>query len=64
MLALGTACKTSRRSDWRWARARATKVVMDQITLGLDPLPKKTCKEVFLGEMNQAVPWAELVAPV
>ena len=25
---------------------------MDQITLGLDPLPKKTRKEVFLDEMN------------
>jgi IS5 family transposase len=35
---------------------------MDQITLGLDPLPKKTRKEVFLDEMNQVVPWAELVA--
>src|SRR5574343_1306874 len=37
---------------------------MDQITLGLDPLPKKTRKEVFLDEMNQVVPWAELVALV
>jgi transposase, IS5 family len=35
---------------------------MDQITLGLDPLPRKTRKEVFLDEMNQVVPWAELVA--
>ena len=35
---------------------------MDQITLGLDPLPKKTRKQVFLEEMNQVVPWAELVA--
>lgn len=35
---------------------------MDQITLGLDPLPKKTRKEIFLDEMNQVVPWAELVA--
>ena len=34
----------------------------DQITLGLDPLPKKTRKEVFLDEMNQVVPWAALVA--
>jgi len=25
---------------------------MNQITLGLDPLPKKTLKEVFLDEMN------------
>ena len=30
---------------------------MDQITLGLDPLPKKTRKEIFLEEMNQVVPW-------
>lgn len=28
---------------------------MDQFTLGLDPLPKKTRKEVFLDEMNQVV---------
>jgi IS5 family transposase len=35
---------------------------MDQITLGLDPLPKKTRKEVFLDEMNQVVPWSALVA--
>ncbi|MBL8278118.1 MAG: IS5 family transposase [Pelomonas sp.] len=35
---------------------------MDQITLGLDPLPKKTRKEVFLDEMNQVVPWATLVS--
>lgn len=39
-------------------------VGMDQITLGLDPLSKKTRKEVFLDEMNQVVPWAELVALV
>ncbi len=35
---------------------------MDQFTLGLDPLPKKTRKEVFLDEMNQVVPWPTLVA--
>ena len=35
---------------------------MDQITLGFGPLPKKTRKQVFLEEMNQVVPWAELVA--
>jgi transposase, IS5 family len=35
---------------------------MDQMTFGLDPLPKKTRKEVFLDEMNQVVPWAALVA--
>ncbi len=32
------------------------------MTSGLDPLPKKTRKEVFLDEMNQVVPWAALVA--
>ncbi len=37
---------------------------MDQITLGLDPLPKKTRKAVFLDEMNQVVAWAELVTLV
>jgi hypothetical protein len=37
---------------------------VDQITLGLDALPKKTRKEVFLDEMNRVEPWAELVAPV
>jgi IS5 family transposase len=37
---------------------------MGQITLGVDPLPKKTRKEVFLDEMNAAVPWAALVALV
>ncbi len=35
---------------------------MDQMTFGLDPLPKKTRKEVFLEEMNLVVPWAALVA--
>lgn len=35
---------------------------MNQTTLGLDPLHKKTRKEVFLDEMNQVVPWAKLVA--
>ena len=35
---------------------------MNQIPLSLDPLHKKTRKEVFLGEMNQVVPWATLVA--
>ena len=35
---------------------------MDQMTFGLDPLPKKTRKEVFLEEMNQVVPWTALVA--
>jgi len=35
---------------------------MDQIRLGLDPLPKKTRKEIFLDEMERVVPWSELVA--
>ncbi len=35
---------------------------MNQSSLGFDPLPKKTRKEVFLDEMNSVVPWAELVA--
>jgi IS5 family transposase len=35
---------------------------MDQMTFGLELLPKKTRKEVFLDEMNQVVPWAALVA--
>ena len=35
---------------------------MDQYTLGLDPLPKKTRKEIFLDEMNPVVPWSALVA--
>ena len=35
---------------------------MTQMTFGLDPLPKKTRKEVFLDEMNLVVPWGELVA--
>ncbi len=35
---------------------------MNQISLGLEPLHKKTRKEVFLQEMEQVVPWAALVA--
>ena len=35
---------------------------MNQIALSLEPLHKKTRKEVFLGEMNQVVPWVALVA--
>jgi IS5 family transposase len=35
---------------------------MDQFNLSLDPLPKRTRKEVFLEEMNQVVPWSMLVA--
>ena len=35
---------------------------MEQMTFGLDPLPKKTRKEVFLDDMNQVVPWAALIA--
>jgi IS5 family transposase len=34
---------------------------MDQMTFGLDPLPKKTRKEIFLDEMNQVVLWAALL---
>jgi len=55
-------CKTSVHSDWRaggWRRAMAG---MDQMTSGLEPLLKKTRKEVFFDEMNQLVPWAALVA--
>jgi transposase, IS5 family len=35
---------------------------IDQMTFGLDPLPKKTREEVFLEEMNQVVPCGEPVA--
>ncbi|MFZ2990414.1 IS5 family transposase [Ideonella sp.] len=35
---------------------------MTQMIFGLDPLPKKTRKEVFLDEMNEVVPWGKLVA--
>ena len=35
---------------------------MNQTLLPLEPLPKKTRKEVFLEEMNQVVPWAELIS--
>jgi len=35
---------------------------MTQMSIGLDPLPKKTRKEIFLEEMNVVVPWSELVA--
>ncbi len=35
---------------------------MEQETLGFDPLPKKTRKEVFLEEMEGVVPWSALVA--
>ncbi len=35
---------------------------MDQITLGLDPLPKKTREQVFLHQMNPVAAWAALVA--
>ena len=35
---------------------------MNQTLLSLDPLHKKTRKEVFLGEMDKVVPWAALVA--
>lgn len=35
---------------------------LEQITLGLDPLPNTTRKEVFFDEINQGVTWAALVA--
>lgn len=35
---------------------------MDQITLGLDPLPKRTRKDVLLEEMDRVVPWSALLA--
>jgi transposase, IS5 family len=35
---------------------------MDQTRLDFDPLHKRTRKEVFLDEMDQVVPWDELVA--
>jgi IS5 family transposase len=35
---------------------------MEQFNLSLDPLPKKTRKEVFLEEMDLVVPWDALVA--
>ena len=35
---------------------------MDQFTLGLNPLVKKSRQEVFLDEMNQIVPCAPPVA--
>ena len=35
---------------------------MTQMTFGLEPLHKRTRKEVFLDEMNFVVPWRELVA--
>ena len=35
---------------------------MTQMTFGLEPLHKRTRKQVFLDEMNIVVPWRELVA--
>jgi IS5 family transposase len=35
---------------------------MNQALLDIDPLPKKTRKEVFLQEMEQVVAWDKLVA--
>ena len=35
---------------------------MNQITLGLDPLHKKTRKEICLEEMNKVEPWQAWVA--
>ncbi len=38
------------------------KDVTDQLTLGLDSVPKKTRQEVFFDERNQVIPWSALVA--
>ena len=38
------------------------KVPMNQSTFDFEPLPKKTCKEMFLEKMVCVVPWSELVA--
>ena len=35
---------------------------MNQTRIDIDPLPKKTRRETFLEEMEQVVPWAQLVA--
>lgn len=35
---------------------------MNQTPLGFDPLRKKTRKGIFLEEMEQVLPWTELVA--
>ena len=35
---------------------------MNQTRIDIDPLPKKTSRETFLEEMEQVVPWAQLVA--
>ena len=37
-------------------------MTQEQKMLGFDPLPKKTCKEIFLKEMNRVVPWVALAA--
>jgi transposase, IS5 family len=37
---------------------------MDQITLGLDPLPKKTRRELLLDEMNRVVPQSPELKPI
>ena len=37
---------------------------MNQTLLHVDSLPKKTRKEVFPEEMNQVVPWAELISRI
>jgi IS5 family transposase len=37
---------------------------VNQILLDVDPLPKKTRKEIFLQEMDEVVPWGLLVGPI
>lgn len=39
-------------------------VAMKQAKLAFDPIAKKTRRRVFLDEMEQVVPWGELVALV
>jgi hypothetical protein len=59
---LGNLCRTPGQPEYLLVCSRETMAVMNQITLGLDPLHKKTRKEVFLDEMKLVVPWAALVA--
>ncbi len=59
---LGKVCKTAGQPECRSAGSWVTMAAMDQSKFGLDPLPKKTRKEVFLEEMNEVVPWADPVS--
>ncbi|MFN7727143.1 MAG: hypothetical protein ACK5QH_18960, partial [Rubrivivax sp.] len=49
-LVLGKVCKTPGQSDWHEVGSAAKMCSMEQFKLSLDPLPKKTRKEVFLDE--------------